>query len=98
MSGDSKGIHVSRINDGDFLAKIEAMSIRQAAAITPNDAEELTNATSAIYVGIDGDLKVTLIGGQTITLKNLAAGMWHPIQATQILATGTTATDILGAW
>ena len=83
------------VNIGDRIA---SMSIVQAISITPNDIEDLTNATTAIFVGVDGDLKVTLVGGQTVVLKNLAAGMWHPICAARVFATGTTATDILGAW
>jgi len=93
--GEVRKKNGSTVNIGDRIA---SMSIHQAISITPNDVEDLTNHTTAIFVGVDGDLKVTLIGGQTVVLKNLAAGMWHPICAARVFATGTTATDILGAW
>jgi hypothetical protein len=73
-------------------------SIENAVAITPNDAADLANSTIAIYVGTEGDLKVILTGGTTVTIPALAAGVWHPIRAVRIFATGTTATDILGAY
>jgi hypothetical protein len=46
----------------------------------------------------EGDLKVDLVGGDTVTMYNLAAGAWHPIQAKRVYATGTAATYILGAY
>ena len=73
-----------------------AAAIRKAVAITPHNTNALATPTKAIYCGVGGDLKVTLVAGGTVTLKNLAYGMWHPIEASVVFDTGTTATDIIG--
>lgn len=65
-------------------------------SVTPNDSTEVL--TRAVYVGVTGSL--AFIGADdsaSVTLTNLAAGIWHPIRARRILATGTTATGIVGA-
>lgn len=67
------------------------------ANVTPSDSEDLAFVSRAIYVGGAGALSVITAGGQTITLPALIAG-WHPIRATRIRSTGTTATSITVAW
>ena len=63
-----------------------------AAAVTPHNTNDLTTATRGIYVGASGDVKVDMLGGETgITFVGLAAGIIHPIRATRIYSTGTTA-------
>ena len=91
---------IDGITDGTAPAKTELTDgkVKNAFEIIPDDATDLSHETIAIYVGFDGDLKVDLISGETITMYNLAAGAWHPIQAKRVYATGTTATYILGAY
>ncbi len=67
-----------------------------ADSITPSDSVDLSEQTRAIYVGVSGDLKVTMVGGNTVTFVGVAAGIPLPIQAVRIFATLTTATDIIG--
>jgi hypothetical protein len=78
--------------------ELKGSLVQNAFEIIPSDAADLTHETIAIYVGFDGDLKIDLVNGETITMYNLAAGAWHPIQAKRVYATGTTATYILGAY
>ena len=66
-----------------------------AFPITPNDSTDLATPTKGIYVGVAGNLKVTQ-ASQTVTYTNLVAGMIHPIHATRVFDTGTTATGIIG--
>lgn len=63
--------------------------------VAPNDAVDLVDASRALLIAVAGDVKMTLAGGQTLTVT-LPAG-WHPIRAVRIWATGTTATGI-SAW
>lgn len=89
------------LGDGSYAVAIALTESRveNAFAITADDANDLAYATTAIYVGVEGDVKVDMAGeGTGIVLKGLAAGMWHPIAVTKVYATGTTATDILGAY
>lgn len=79
------------------------MSIRTNPAYQGADAAlsntvDLTTPTRGIYVGAAGDVKVNMEGGGTVTFKNLAAGILHPICAKRIWLTGTTANDIVVVW
>lgn len=67
-----------------------------AEAITPNDAETLEFVTRAIYIGQSGDVNVVLKSGDTVLLRNMQASVFYPLRVVQVLATGTTATDIVG--
>lgn len=69
----------------------------QAIAVTPNDATILV-PTKGIYVGGSGDLVVTMANGVDATFKGIAAGVIHPISATKVKATGTTATYIVAVY
>jgi hypothetical protein len=68
----------------------------RAEAIHPSDSADLPQATRAIYVGGTGDLRVRMISGDTVTLFNVQAGMSYPLRLRQVLATGTTATGLVG--
>ena len=66
-------------------------------AITPHDNEDLPAVTRAIYVGTSSskDLKVIMADGTTLVFHNIAAGI-HPLQIKRVLASGTSATDLVG--
>jgi hypothetical protein len=49
----------------------------------------------AVYVGVTGNLAVKTLKGTTVTLVGLAAGVWHAMRIEQVIATGTTADEIL---
>jgi hypothetical protein len=69
--------------------------VYDAFVCTPDDANDITDAPCrGIYVGTAGHVKVTLAGGNTVTLKNLAAGMWHAMLITRVWAASLTAADI----
>lgn len=72
--------------------------VHNAAAVTPHDTNDLSKTTRGVYVGVSGDVKVDLAGGDTVTFVGLAAGVIHPLRVTRIYSTGTTATSILGVW
>lgn len=67
----------------------------RAVTITPSDSENVPVGIRGLYVGVGGDVKVT-IGGQVIIFKNLAAGIIHPIYVSRVWATETTATNLVG--
>lgn len=68
--------------------------IKSAAAVTPSDSADLAEPSMSLYIGGAGALKVTLISGDTVTYAAIAAGR-HPLRATRVWATGTTATGIV---
>ena len=51
-----------------------------------------------IYVGVTGNLAYTKWDGTTDLLPNLAAGIWHPIYAVNILSTNTTIAANMLRW
>lgn len=69
-----------------------------AAAVTPSDEADLATSTRGLYVGASGDVKVTLVGGETVTLVDLAAGVVHPLRVQRVHSSDTDATGIVGLW
>lgn len=71
-----------------------------AAAVTPSDSTDLQFVTRGVYVGGSGDVKVNLAGdqGSGIVFKGVPAGATLPIAVTRILATGTSATNLVAIW
>lgn len=65
-----------------------------AAAVTPHDTN--ANEYKALYVGGAGNVAVRTKGGQTVTFSGATAGSFLWIEVDRVLATGTTATLILG--
>lgn len=68
-----------------------------AAPVTPDDGADLPIASRAVYVGSPGDLVVTMVGGSTVTLRGVPAGIL-PLRVARVLATGTTAADLVAVW
>jgi hypothetical protein len=65
-------------------------------AVTPNDANDLQEITRALYIGGAGNVRLVARDGGTVTYANVPAGSRLPIRASRVLATGTTATSIIG--
>ena len=64
--------------------------------IVPDDDDDLSEATRGLYIGQSGDLALTTVSGADITLKAVPAGSLLPIRVRRVLASGTTASDIVG--
>lgn len=78
-----------------------------AQEITPDDNNNITLGGQPIdglengvclYVGVTGNIKVTLIGGQTVTFTNVQGGSFLPIQINKLFSTGTTATSFVAVY
>lgn len=70
-----------------------------ASLVTTSDSTDLTKVpTKGLYLGVSGDVKVTLNDGSTVTFVGLTSGCIHPIATKRIWATGTTATSILAVY
>lgn len=65
--------------------------------IVPSDSEEIELATKAVFVGQGGNLAVMPLKGQSpVVFANIADGSVIDIRVRAILATGTTAAQIVG--
>lgn len=69
-----------------------------ASQITPNDTSDIEVISRGLYVGGAGDLRVTMLGGQTVTFEGLTAGTSLAIRVSRVHATSTTATSIVALW
>lgn len=65
-----------------------------AFAITPSDAT--TQRALAIWVGSAGNVAVKTEDGTTLTFAGAQAGSIIPVRTSQILATNTTASSLIG--
>ncbi len=66
-------------------------------AITPNDLQDLTKATKAIYIGSGGDLTVRPVGSNAdVTFRNVIGGSILDVRVRAVRETGTTSFDIVG--
>ncbi len=85
----------------------QKLQASRAAAVVPNDTTDIPNPADAsglgnngnvLYVGVGGNLRVTTVGGDDVTFSNVQGGTFLPIQVVRVLATGTTADDIIALW
>lgn len=67
-------------------------------AVTPDDAADLPQVTRALYVGGGGTLAVQMMNGETLAFTGLQGGSLLPVRTGRVLATGTTATGIVGLY
>ena len=66
--------------------------------ITKSNTTVFAQPTRALYVGGVGDVAVTYLDGTTDTLKAVPAGTVLPVRVSQVLSTGTSATNISGLY
>jgi hypothetical protein len=70
---------------------------RDAFPITPQNNVTLPVTTKAIYVGTGGDITLRAVSSETsVLIRNVPSGSVLAIRVAAILATGTTASDIVG--
>lgn len=66
-------------------------------AVVPHDGGDLPHATKALYVGGAGNVALVSVRGDSpTTFVNVPAGTILDVRTKAVLATGTTATDIVG--
>ena len=73
---------------------------RRAAAVTPSDTADLPTYPKALYVGATGNVRVLTVVAEdadAVTFANHPVG-WLPVQVRRVMATGTTATQIVAAF
>ena len=89
MSAINENTHVSR-------ETMEQPATR-ALAVSPSNDNELKFVTRAIYVGVQGDVKVRMFGNQEEVVFKDVVGLL-PIRVDKIFSTSTDATDIVALW
>lgn len=70
----------------------------RAVAITPHDTNTIEN-TRGIYVGGAGNVTLKFAdSAAAVTLVAVPVGTFLPVQAVMVLATGTTATNLVALY
>lgn len=69
-----------------------------AFAVTPDDNANLPNTARALYIGGAGNVAIVTRDGSATTFENVPAGTTLRITVSQVKATGTTATAIVGLY
>lgn len=69
---------------------------RRADEVAPNDSADLSNFSRALYIGTAGNVRVTTVDGDTVTLTG--ASGFLPICVKKVFATSTTAAGIVALW
>jgi len=70
----------------------------QAAAVTPSNSVNLPTASKRLWIGGAGNVALVTVGGASVTYNNVPAGTYLYVRAAQVLATGTTATNIIAEY
>lgn len=61
-----------------------------------SDTVDLPIIALSILVGVSGTVKVTTVGGDTVTVTGTPAGGKIPLAVRRIFTTGTSATGLVG--
>lgn len=70
---------------------------RSAAVVTPSDTVDLPEVTRALHIDVAGDIAVIMADDTTsVTLKDVGGDVAYMVK--RVLATGTTATDIVALY
>ncbi|MEM6467790.1 MAG: hypothetical protein AAF679_15000 [Pseudomonadota bacterium] len=71
---------------------------KNAGPVTASDSADLAYTSRALFVGTPGDLTVRMAGAtETVQFKNLPICIL-PIRVDRVMATGTTAGDMVALW
>lgn len=71
---------------------------RNAAAVTPDNNNDLGFVTRGIIVGGNGNVSVNMSGSGAAIVIAMTAGTLYPIAVSRVLSTGTSATGIVAVW
>lgn len=61
-----------------------------------SDTVNLTAEVRAVFVSVDGDIKVTMMDDSVATFANVVAGTIYPLRIKRLWSNGTTATGLIG--
>jgi hypothetical protein len=72
-------------------------SAQSASTVSPSDTNVLPQ-TRGLYIGGSGNLAVVMADGSSVTFTGVTAGVIFPVSVTKVMATGTTATNIVAVY
>lgn len=83
----------------NFFATGQDAPAVETLAITPNDSTDLAVPCRALWVGTTGNVSLMAKGDTaSVVLKNIPSGTLIPIACKRVLATATTAADLVALY
>jgi len=76
----------------DATMRIDSPAQR-AAVVSPSDTNDLAFPARALWIGTQGDVKVTTFGGDTVVIPSVVGLL--PVQVSRVWSTSTTASGIV---
>ena len=70
----------------------------RAVVVSPSDTMNLPYVARGIYVGTSGNIAILTFGGDSIVFQNVQSGSIIPVSTIRVLATNTTASNIVALW
>jgi hypothetical protein len=70
----------------------------RAKSITPADGSDLAYPNASIYIGGNGNIKVTTEEGDVVTFVGVVAGTILPVSCKRVWSASTTATNLVAIW
>ncbi|WP_419900644.1 spike base protein, RCAP_Rcc01079 family [Roseomonas sp. USHLN139] len=67
-------------------------------SVTPSDTVDLPTRPRGLWIGGGGTVVVQGASGVAVPFYNVVSGTLLPLRARRVLATGTTATNIVAGW
>ncbi len=89
------------VNNVTVAPEFSVSAMVLGAAVTPSDTALLSDATHGLYVGGTGDVTVIFAEDATntpVTFKAVPVGAVLPVSVIRVMATNTTATNIVAVF
>lgn len=80
------------------MASDRTYSATDWANITPSDSAFVEGTPVALYVGGAGDIAIESKDGSVVTLVGVQTGTYMYVQPVKVLATNTTATNLIALY
>ena len=82
----------------NFSVVNNANPAEYAAAVTPDNSNDLAQVARALYVGTAGDLNVDLVDGSTVVFPSVLGGAILPVRVKRVRSSSTTASNIVALY
>lgn len=80
----------------DSISTADTAPATLAIAVTPDDAQQLPFVCKGLYIGTGGSVTVRPVHGDgPVTYRNLPDASYIGLRVTHVMASGTTAADIV---
>jgi len=84
-----------RLGNHGNLCMFSFQAIKHITAVDGGSTQALGATYESLYVGVGGDVVVTMVGTGNFTFSNVASGQLLPIRITHVIHTNTTATNMI---